>query len=53
MASNTNITEFRRKIRKDNAGRDRKRKLRLHGTTPVFPIHQPAPQEEAPSGDES
>ena len=41
MPSKTARTEYRRAIRKANAGRDRKRHLQNAGTTPVFPIHTP------------
>ena len=41
MASKTAVTEYRRKIRRKNAGGPRKAKLRNQGTTPVFPIHTP------------
>lgn len=54
MASNTQQTRFRRKLRQKNAGRKRKNALANHGTTPAFPIHTPeadanAPQEAKPS----
>lgn len=48
MASNTQITRFRRKIRRSKAGRDRKRRLRNQGTTPPFPIHTPEADANAP-----
>jgi hypothetical protein len=49
MASNTQETEFKRKIRRKNAGRDRKNALANHGTTPVFPIHTPEADAAAPN----
>ena len=56
MASNTQQTRFRRKLRQKNAGRKRKNALANHGTTPAFPIHTPeadanAPKEAKPSSD--
>ena len=41
MPSNTAVTEYRRKIRRQNAGRARRHALENKGTTPVFPIHTP------------
>ena len=49
MASNTQKTEYHRKTRHDNAGRARKRKLALHGTTPAFPVHTPEADANAPA----
>jgi hypothetical protein len=48
MASKTAVTEFRRHIRRKNAGADRKRKLENKGTTPVFPIHTAEADANAP-----
>ncbi len=48
MASNTEHTEFRREKRHVKAGRDRKRKLRTQGTTPVFPVHTAEADANAP-----
>lgn len=57
MASKTQTTEYRRKIRRQNAGKARKHALENKGTTPVFPIHTPEADANAPSmarrGDES
>jgi len=49
MASNTQETRFRRKLRKKKAGRDRKKKLANHGTTPAFPIHTAEADKNAPN----
>jgi hypothetical protein len=49
MASATKQTEFRRKIRRKNMGRARKAQARIHGTTPSFPIHTPAADDNAPA----
>lgn len=49
MATLTKITSFRRKLRRANAGKDRKRAARLHGTTPKFPIHTPEVDAAAPA----
>ena len=40
MASNTQVTKFRRALRKKNAGRKAKA-ARRKGNTPKFPIHPP------------
>ena len=48
MATLTKITKFRRKLRRKNMGKDRKRALRQHGTTPSFPIHTPEVDAAAP-----
>ncbi len=48
MASNTKQTKYRRKLRKEKAGRERKRAVRINGTTPVFPIHTPEADANAP-----
>ncbi|MSP55602.1 MAG: hypothetical protein EXR69_08370 [Myxococcales bacterium] len=39
MASNTAVTEYRRKLRKANAGKAARRLRENMGTTPVFPVH--------------
>ena len=39
MASNTAITESRRRRKRAAQGKDRKKKLVKEGTTPKFPIH--------------
>ncbi|MFT5681332.1 MAG: hypothetical protein ACI8RZ_002238 [Myxococcota bacterium] len=49
MASNTKQTRFRRNLRSKKAGRDRKHKLVSQGTTPVFPIHTPEADANAPA----
>ncbi len=49
MASKTAVTEYRRQTRRKNAGRDRKAALRNKGTTPVFPIHTPEADANAPA----
>jgi len=49
MASNTKITEYRRKIRHDNMGARRKRHARLHGITLPFAIHTPDADANAPA----
>jgi hypothetical protein len=49
MASNTQQTKFRRKLRKAKMGKERKRVVRSTGTTPVFPIHTPEADENAPN----
>jgi hypothetical protein len=49
MASNTKVTEYRRKIRQDKAGRKAKNQRAIHGTTPAFPIHTPEADANAPA----
>ena len=49
MASKTAVTELRREIRRKNAGRSRKAALRNKGTTPVFPVHTPEADKNAPA----
>ena len=49
MASNTQQTRFRRKLRNKKAGRKRKNALENHGTTPVFPIHTAEADANAPA----
>jgi len=49
MASNTKQTRFRRNLRLKNAGRKRKNRLATHGTTPVFPVHTPEADANAPA----
>ena len=48
MASRTNQTMNRRRIRKKNQGRDAKRIRRNKGSTPAFPVHTPEADENAP-----
>jgi hypothetical protein len=43
MASNTKMTEHRRKIKTRNQNLDRKKKLERDGSTPKFPIHLEKP----------
>ena len=40
MASATAQTEYRRKLRRKNAGVKARRARENKGTTPVFPVHQ-------------
>lgn len=49
MASYTKFTRFRRKLRRANMGKERKAKIRAHGTTPKFPIHTPEADANAPA----
>jgi hypothetical protein len=49
MASKTAQTEYRRSLRRKNAGRARKNKLAITGTTPPFAIHTPAADANAPA----
>jgi hypothetical protein len=49
MASKTAVTEYRREIRRKNAGRKRKAQLRNKGTTPAFPVHTPEVDAAAPA----
>lgn len=49
MATLTKITKFRRKLRRKKMGKDRKRALRTHGSTPAFPIHTPEIDAAAPA----
>ena len=49
MASNTKQTKFRRKLKAANAGRKAKNARANHGTTPVFPIHTPEADKNAPN----
>ena len=48
MASRTQETKFKRKLRRNNAGKDTKR-ARRRGTTPTFPIHTEAADNNAPN----
>lgn len=41
MASKTAQTEFRRMLRKKNAGKQARRDRNNKGTTPPFPVHTP------------
>lgn len=49
MASPTKITEYRRKIRHDKAGRKAKNLRENRGSTPAFPIHTPEADANAPA----
>lgn len=49
MASKTAETQFHRKLRLNNAGRARKNALENKGTTPVFPVHTPEADANAPA----
>ncbi len=49
MATLTKITKFRRKLRHAKMGTARKAHNRIHGTTPVFPIHTPEVDANAPA----
>ena len=48
MASNTQTTEYKRRLRKARMGKERRRALRNNGTTPVFPVHTPESDANAP-----
>ncbi len=48
MASNTKVTKHRRALRQAKAGRKAKNRRARHGTTPVFPIHTPEADANAP-----
>ena len=49
MASLTQTTRFKRSIRKKNAGKKRKARIRTQGTTPAFAIHTPEADSNAPN----
>jgi len=48
MATLTKITKFRRVLRRRKAGKARKTRMRIDGTTPKFPIHTPEIDAAAP-----
>lgn len=48
MASNTAETMYKRKLRNKNAGKKAKRLRNNRGTTPVFPVHTPEADANAP-----
>jgi hypothetical protein len=48
MASKTNQTQYRRKLRLKNQGNDRKKNLESKGTTPAFPVHTAEVDAAAP-----
>ena len=47
MASNTAVTEYRRKLRKANAGKAARRVRENRGSTPAFPVHTPEADQNA------
>ncbi len=49
MASNTQETEYKRKTRRQNAGKARKHALENKGTTRSFPVHTPEADANAPA----
>jgi hypothetical protein len=49
MASNTKVTKFRRALRLKKAGRTAKNLRTRDGSTPVFPIHTPEADKNAPN----
>lgn len=49
MASNTKETQNKRDARKGQMGRARKAALRNKGSTPVFPVHTPEADANAPN----
>ncbi len=48
LMSDTSKTNTRRRRKATAQGKDRKKKLEKHGTTPKFPIH---PEAEKPQAD--
>jgi len=48
MASLTQTTRFKRKLRRKKAGRKAKNYRAKHGTTPAFDIHSPDAVANAP-----
>lgn len=48
MASLTQTTQYKRRLRKAKMGKERRRALRNQGTTPPFPIHTPEADANAP-----
>ena len=49
MASLTQTTRYKRKLRAKKAGRTNKAERRNKGTTPAFPIHTPEADANAPN----
>lgn len=49
MASYTQTTQFRRKLRAKNMGKARKARLRIDGTTPKFAVHTADADANAPA----
>ena len=47
MATKTAQTEFRRNLRRKNAGKKSRRARENKGTTPAFPLQVPAAEGEA------
>jgi hypothetical protein len=48
MASNTQQTRYRRKLRDKKMGTKAKAARRIKGTTPVFPVHTAEADANAP-----
>ena len=48
MASLTQTTRYKRKLRQKKAGRKAKNRRALHGTPPAFAIHSPEAVANAP-----
>jgi hypothetical protein len=42
MASNSQITKAKRRLKRHSQGKERKRLIRAHGSTPAFPLDPPA-----------
>lgn len=51
MATLSKITKYRRKLRRDNMGKDRKARARIDGTTPKFPVHTADADANAPAAE--
>jgi len=49
MASKTAQTEYRRFLRRKNAGRAARRLRENKGSTPLFPLHTPEADAAAPA----
>lgn len=49
MPSLTQTTRYKRRLRKAKMGKERRRILRNKGTTPVFPVHTPEADANAPN----
>jgi hypothetical protein len=48
MASLTQTTKYKRKLRRKKMGKEGKRARRNNGSTPVFPIHTAEADSNAP-----
>ena len=48
MASLTQTTRHRRRLRRKKAGKENKARRRNQGTTPAFPVHTPEADANAP-----